>query len=118
MANDYGNPRKVDARVCQSYYNGIHDIKKRRIFFINENDQWEEDKVKSNIRMSHPFHRLLTDELVQYMLSVEGGFIKSDDPDLQTELDTRFNENENFMAEMYDTLTDAEQRLGVFILLP
>lgn len=107
MANDYGNPRKVDARVCQSYYNGIHDIKKRRIFFINENDQWEEDKVKSNIRMSHPFHRLLTDELVQYMLSVEGGFIKSDDPDLQTELDTRFNENENFMAEMYDTLTDA-----------
>jgi SPP1 family phage portal protein len=105
IANDAYSQCKKDARTCQQYYDGEHDIKRRRIFFINEKDQWEEDKVKSNIRMSHPFHRLLTDELVQYTLSNEGGFMKSDDPFLQSELDKRFNDSEDFMAEMYDTLT-------------
>lgn len=106
IAADGSDPCKRDAKTCQQYYDGEHDIKKRKIYFINEKGQWEEDKIKSNIRISHPFHKLLTDELVQYMLSTEDGFMKSDDPQLQAELDDRFNENENFLAEMYDALTN------------
>lgn len=39
------------------------------------------------------------------MLSGKSGFVKSDNPELQSELDARFNDNEDFTAELYDTLT-------------
>ena len=38
------------------------------------------------------------------MLSGHGGFVKSDIPELQTELDAYFNENESFAAELYELL--------------
>lgn len=105
MANDEASQSKQDARTGWRYYEGKHDIANRKIYFVNEKDELEEDLLKSNIRISHPFHREMTDQVVQYTLSSEQGFIRSDDPDLQAELDKRFNENENFTAEFYKTLT-------------
>lgn len=102
---DAASQSKKDAETGWRYYEGHHDIEQRRIYFVNEDGKLEEDKIKSNIRISHPFHRELTDQVVQYMLSGDEGYIRSDDPDLQTELDNRFNENEDFTAEMYKMLT-------------
>lgn len=105
MANDEASQSKQDAKTGWRYYEGKHDIANRKIYFVNEKDELEEDLLKSNIRISHPFHREMTDQVVQYTMSSEKGFIRSDDPDLQAELDSRFNENENFIAEFYKTLT-------------
>lgn len=38
------------------------------------------------------------------MLSAKDGFVKSDIPELQTELDAYFNDNESFAAELYELL--------------
>ena len=81
-------------------YEGDHDIKDYRIFFIDAEGKIQEDKTKSNIKISHPFFKLLVDQQTQYMLSGHGGFVKSDIPELQTELDAYFNENESFVAEL------------------
>lgn len=102
---DQSNPCKKEARIGWRYYEGQHDIEGRKIYFLNENDEWVEDLLKSNIRISHPFHREMTDQVVQYILSGEEGYIRSDDPDLQDELNRRFNDNEDFTAELYLMLT-------------
>lgn len=105
--NDAASRKKQLAKVGVDYYEGKHDIKNYRIFFVNADGQLQEDLTKSNIRISHPFFAELVDQEVQYMLSGEDGFIRSDDPKLQEELDTYFNENEDFTAELYDILTGA-----------
>ena len=44
------------------------------------------------------------------MLSGQDGFIKSDLPELQTELDTYFNNNEDFTAELVEVLTGCQTK--------
>lgn len=105
MANDEASQSKQDAQTGWRYYEGRHDIEKRKIYFVNEHNELEEDLLKSNIRISHPFHREMTDQVVQYILSGDKGYMRSDIPELQAELDERFNENENFTAELYKMLT-------------
>ena len=105
MDKDAASERKQEAETGQRYYNGKHDIEKRRIFFVDKDGNYQEDKLKCNIRISHPFHRELTDQLVQYLLSNDESYIRSDDAKLQAELDSRFNENETFTAELYKMLT-------------
>jgi len=97
---DAQSDRKRFARTGLRYFEGDHDIKAYRIFFINGEGKLQEDKTKSNIKISHPFFRLLVDQQTQYMLSGHGGFVKSDIPELQTELDAYFNDNESFRAEL------------------
>lgn len=101
---DASSTKKQFARVGQRYYDAGHDIKDYRIFFFDADGKIKEDKTKSNIKISHPFFRLLVDQQAQYMLSGKDGFVKSDIPELQTELDAYFNENENFGAELYELL--------------
>ena len=48
----------------------------------------QEDKLQSNIKVSHPFFIELVDQQVQYMLSGEGDFVWSDDEQLQKHLNT------------------------------
>lgn len=64
-----------------------------------------EDKTRSNIKISHPFFTELVDQQVQYMLSGKDGFLKSDLPELQVFLNEDFNDNEDFMSELYETIT-------------
>ena len=97
---DAQSDRKRFARTGLRYFEGDHDIRGYRIFFINGEGKLQEDKTKSNIKISHPFFRLLVDQQTQYMLSGHGGFVRSDIPELQTELDAYFNENESFRAEL------------------
>lgn len=100
IENDASSKAKQFAKTGVRYYEGDHDIKDYRIFFIDAEGEIQEDKTKSNIKISHPFFKLLVDQQTQYMLSGHGGFVKSDIPELQTELDAYFNENESFVAEL------------------
>lgn len=102
--SDAVSTKKRLAKVGLRYYEGNHDINNYRIFFFDADGKLQEDKTKSNIRISHPFFKLLTDQQAQYMLSAKHGFVKSDIPALQTELDAYFNENESFSAELYELL--------------
>ncbi len=107
MDNDSASIKKKLAKEGQRYYEADHDIKNYRIFYVNADGMLEEDKTKSNIKISHPFFTELVDQEVQYMLSGKDGFVRSDDPDLQEHLDAYFNENEDFTAELEDLLTGA-----------
>ena len=103
--NDRASTKKQLARVGQKYYDAEHDIRKYRLFWIDQDGQVQEDKHRSNIKISHPFFTELVDQEVQYMLSGKDGFIKSDIPELQEQLDLYFNDDEDFMSELYEVLT-------------
>ena len=103
--NDRSSTKKKLAEVGLRYYESDHDIRNYRVFFFDADGQLQEDKTKSNIKISHPFFTELVDQEVQYMLSGKDGFVMSDDPGLQKELDAYFNENEDFTSELYEVLT-------------
>ena len=103
--NDASSTKKQLARVGQRYYEGDHDIRKYRIMYLDKDKNLVEDKVKSNIKISHPFFTELVDQEVQYMLSGPEGFVRSDITKLQEELDAYFNANETFTAELYEVIT-------------
>lgn len=105
IEDDKTSEKKRFAAVGQRYYEGNHDIRNYKLYYFDADGQLVEDKTRSNIRIPHPFFTELTDQAVQYMLSGKDGFVKSDIPKLQTELDAYFNENEDFTAELYDTIT-------------
>ena len=108
--DDRASVKKQLAMKGNAYYEGDHDIKDYRIFFIDADGKLKEDKTKSNIRISHPFFTEIVDRLVQYMLSGKDSFIKSDIPVLQEKLDEYFNENEDFIAEMSETLAGVQAK--------
>lgn len=105
IENDRASKKKQLARVGQRYYEAEHDIRDYRLFWIDQDGQVQEDKHRSNIKISHPFFTELVDQEVQYMLSGKDGFIKSDIPELQEQLDLYFNDDEDFMSELYEVLT-------------
>lgn len=107
MEEDTSSDKKRFARVGQRYYEGEHDIRNYRLYYYNADGQLVEDKTRSNIKISHPFFTELVDQEVQYMLSGKDGFVKSNIPELQNELDSYFNENEDFTSELYEILTGA-----------
>lgn len=107
MEEDTSSDKKRFARVSQRYYEGEHDIRNYRLYYYNADGQLVEDKTRSNIKISHPFFTELVDQEVQYMLSGKDGFVKSNIPELQNELDSYFNENEDFTSELYEVLTGA-----------
>lgn len=107
ISDDAASEKKRLARKGQAYYEGKHDILKCRLFYYNADGKLVEDKYRSNIKISHPFFTELVDQAVQYSLS-GGLFIKSDDPQLQNELNKYFDDE--FNAELADTMTDAKAK--------
>ena len=105
--DDEASDIKKFAKVGQRYYEGNHDIKWYKLFYYNADGQLVEDKTRSNIKISHPFFTELVDQEVQYLLSGKDGFVFSDTPELQTELNQYFNENEDFQSELNELLTGA-----------
>lgn len=110
IQEDSASTKKQLARQGQAYYEGEHDIRNYRLFYYDADGVLKEDKTRSNIKISHPFLTELVDQKVQYTLSGKEAFIKSDIPELQTQLDSYFNENEDFTAELYELLTGASAK--------
>ena len=104
--NDAGSTKKLLAKTGLRYFEGDHDIKDYRVFFFNAEGKLQEDETKSNIKIPHAFFRIIAEQEAQYILSGKDGFVKSDDPALQKELDFYFNENEDFSAELYELVLD------------
>lgn len=107
IQEDFTSTKKQRARLGQRYYDGEHDIRHYQLFYYNADGQLVEDKTRSNIKISHPFFTELVDQQAQYMLSGTDGFIKSDIPELQEELDNYFNTNEDFTSELYELISGA-----------
>lgn len=101
---DAASEKKKDARIGDRYFRGDNDIKQYRIFYFNAEGELVEDKTRSNAKIAHNFHKEISVQVAQYILSGDK-FIKSDIPELQTELDKYFNDNEDFIAEFSDTIT-------------
>lgn len=110
IEEDAASEKKKFAREGQAYYDGDHDIKGYRLFYYNSDGNLVEDTTRSNAKISHPFFTELVDQAVQYILSGDGKFIKSDIPELQTELDKYFNEDEDFIAELSEVLTGCQAK--------
>lgn len=110
ISEDASSKKKQFAKVGQRYYDADHDIKKMRIFFFDKNGNLKEDKARNNAKIPHPFFIELVDQATEYILSGENGLIKSDIPELQTELDAYFNENEDFIAELTECLTGCQTK--------
>ena len=102
IQEDNCSDRKNLARVGERYYEGEHDILKYRLFYYDANGEIQEDKTRSNIKISHPFFTELVDQQAQYMLNGDT-FIKSDIPELQEELDKVFTDD--FTMELTETIT-------------
>ena len=99
---DASSKKKRDARIGQRYYDGEHDILNYQIYYYDADGQLQLDQFKSNIRISHPFFTELVDQQVQYMLSGEDNFVRSDDPRLQNLLDDYFDDD--FRSEFYELI--------------
>ena len=108
--DDITSAKKMFAKKGQAYYEGEHDIKHYRMFYFNADGNLVEDKTRSNIKIPHPFFTELVDQAVQYILSGNDGFIRSDIPELQTEMDAYFNDNEDFVAELSEVLTGCQTK--------
>ena len=102
IMEDSSSERKNQARVGERYYEGEHDILHYRLFYYDAEGELQEDKTRSNIKISHPFFTELVDQQAQYMLNGDE-FVKSDIPELQAELDKVFNDE--FTSELTETIT-------------
>ena len=103
ISEDKTSTKKHLAKVGERYYEGDHDIREYRMFYFNADGKLVEDKTRSNVKISHPFFTELVDQEVQYMLSGQDSFVKSDDQDLQHYLDEYFDDE--FKSELNDVLT-------------
>lgn len=110
MREDASSMKKQFTRVGERYFDGDHDIKKYRIFYFNSDGQLVEDTSRANVRIPHPFFKELTEQGTQYTLSGSDGFVFSDIPGLQSELDERFNNNDDFIDELSNAVTDCQAK--------
>ena len=105
--NDKTSDKKQFARTGERYYDGDHDINKYRLFYYNADGKLVEDLTRSNVRISHPFFTELVDQCTQYVLSGDR-FVVADDQKLQTYMDNYFNNNDSFISELSDCITDSQ----------
>lgn len=102
---DSASQQKRQARVGQSYYEGRHDILDYRMFYYNDDGELVEDTYRSNCKIPHPFFTELIDQATQFIMSDKDGYVMSDDPELQAELDKYFNGNMKFKSELSETVS-------------
>lgn len=107
IENDKSSEQKRFARVGHRYYEAEHDIREYKIYYIDANGDLQEDKHRSNIKISHPFFSELVDQTVQYMLSGKDPFVYAKDSE-KTEFQGLLNSyfDDDFRAELSQTLTD------------
>jgi SPP1 family phage portal protein len=110
IEEDNASMKKKFARVGDRYFDGDHDIKQYRLFYYNSDGQLVEDKTRSNVKIPHPFFKELTEQATQYTLSGGDEFVLSDIPELQEELDARFNNNDDFIDELSEVITDCQTK--------
>lgn len=104
---DIKSDKKKKAAEGMRYYEAEHDILKCKFFYFNSDGKVVEDTVRSNIKISHPFFHVLTEQLSAYMLSFEEHPIRAKESakGLQDYLDDYFDDE--FWAEIAELIKDA-----------
>ena len=74
---DKASEKKRAARRGLDYYEGRHDILDYKTYYVDADGKLQEDKLRSNVKIPHPFFTELVDQQVQYMLSGTEPFILS-----------------------------------------
>lgn len=110
ISDDMASAKKRKAAEGQRYYEAEHDILKCRLFYYNADGKLVEDTTRSNIKISHPFFLILSDQLASYMLSFKENPIRAKDnvDGLQDHLDERFDDE--FWAEIGDWITGSHNK--------
>lgn len=105
--DDKTSEKKRIANVGQRYLEGKHDILNYRLFYYDDDGILQEDKTRSNIKISHPFFQELTMQLSSYMLSGSENPIRAKDntEGLQDYLDEYFDDE--FWDEIGETIEGA-----------
>ncbi len=103
--DDKASSKKRKAAVGQRYYDAEHDIREYRVFFVDSDGEIQEDKNRSNIKISHAFFTELAEQLTAFILSNTEEIIQAKEgiEGLQEHLDTYFDED--FWAENAELLT-------------
>ena len=105
---DAASVKKHFARIGERYFDGDHDIKRYRMFYYDADGILQEDKTRANTRIPHPFFKELVEQATQYILSDSEGFVFSHTSELQEYLDKRFNNNNQFIAELSELISDCQ----------
>ena len=63
--NDKASEKKRLAKKGLDYYEGLHDIKDYKTYYVDADGKLQEDKLRSNIKIAHPFFTELVDQQVQ-----------------------------------------------------
>ena len=102
---DMNSEKKRLATVGMRYYEGEHDILNYRMFYFNTDGNLVEDKTRANIKISHPFFTILSDQLSSFMLSFKENPIqaKQNVEGLQEHLDLYFDSK--FWSEIGEVIT-------------
>ena len=104
---DTASEKKKLAAVGQRYYEGLHDIMNYRLFYYNNDGNLVEDTTRANIKISHPFFMILSDQLSSFMMSFTENPIQAKEKveGLQEHLDLYFDSK--FWSEIEDLITGA-----------
>ena len=105
---DMLSDKKKKAKIGEKYYEADHDIKEYKVYYFNDEGELIEDTNRSNIKISHPFFTELVDQKAQYLLSGRDSYVKSDNAELQKELDKYFNDD--FKDELQELVTGASTK--------
>lgn len=103
--DDSSSEKKKLAAIGQRYYEAEHDILNYRLFYFNSDGNLVEDKTRANIKISHPFFTLLSDQLSSFMLSFKENPIRAKEKvdGLQEHLDLYFDGK--FWSEISELIT-------------
>lgn len=104
---DMQSVKKRKAAEGMKYYEAEHDILNCRLFYFNSDGKLVEDTTRSNIKISHPFFNVLTEQLSAYMLSFDEHPIRAKETavGLQDLLDDYFDDE--FWSEIAELIKGA-----------
>ena len=102
ILEDRTSKKKRMAREGLRYFEGENDIKQYRVFYYNKDGKLIEDKRSAGGRAASGFFPENVQQKTQFTLSAEGKLIRSDIPELQEQLDLRFDDE--FDSEVSDVL--------------
>lgn len=105
LETDLTSRKKRNSKTAKRYYEAKHDILDFRIFYFNGDGDLIEDKIRSNIKISHAFYTELIDQKTSYLLS--GFDIYSNDDSLDSEIKKYFDDN--FKSELAQTVENASK---------
>ena len=61
MDENISSLKRQESLKALNYYEGRHDIKDYKVFYVDSKGEMVEDDTRSNIKISHPFFTELVD---------------------------------------------------------